>query len=112
MLDSQDKLVIDKQDTLRNRMLVLLFIWYLPFVECKTKNQNYSLAKMKFLAVSNVIVTFCLFPVVDCVSVGLSNNDLFLQGNARVYFDEPREYIWNGLTNGKYFRFRKSLSRG
>lgn len=92
-------------------MLVLLFIWYLPFVECKTKSQNSSLAKMKFLAVSNVIVTFYLLPaVVDCASVSLSSSQMYLQGNAQVYFNEPREIVWSGLTNGKYFRSRISLS--
>ncbi|XP_074636345.1 uncharacterized protein LOC141894560 [Acropora palmata] len=81
-------------------MLVLLLIWYLPFVECKTKSQNCSLAKMKFLAVSNVIVAFYLLPVVDCASIGLYDSRMYLQGNVQVYFDEPREIVWSGLTNG------------
>jgi len=93
-------------------MLALLFIWYLPFVECKTKNQNSSLAKMKFLAVSNLLVTFCLLPVVDCASVSLSSGQMHLEGYASISFNEPREIVWSGLTNGKYFRFRNSLSRG
>jgi len=71
--------------------------------------QNSSLAKMKFLAVSNVIVMLCLLPVVDCGSVSLLSSRLNLQGNAEVYFNKPREIIWSGLTNGKYFRFRNSL---
>ena len=72
--------------------------------------QNSSLAKMKFLAVSSVIVTFYLLPVVDCASVSLSSSQMYLQGNIQVYYNEPREIVWNGLTNGKYFRFKKSLS--
>ena len=67
---------------------------------------------MKFLAVSSVIVTFFLLPVVDCASVSLSNSQLYIQGNAQVYFNEPREIVWSGLTDGKYISFRNSLSRG
>ncbi|XP_067034475.1 uncharacterized protein [Acropora muricata] len=55
---------------------------------------------MKFLAVSSVIVTFFLLPVVDCASVSLSNSQLYIQGNAQVYFNEPREIVWSGLTDG------------
>ena len=84
-------------------MLVLPFIWCLPFAECKTKNQNFSLAKMKLLAVSNVIVTFCLLTVVDCGSVSLLSSRLNAQGIMQVYFDKPREIIWSGLTNGKSY---------
>lgn len=91
-------------------MLVPLCNWYLPFVECKTKNQNSSLAKMKLLAVSSVIVTFCLLPVVDCASVSLSSSQLSLEGNARIRFDGAREVVWSGLTDGKYIRFRDFLS--
>ena len=65
-------------------MLVPLCNWYLPFVECKTKNQNSSLAKMKLLAVSSVIVTFSLLPVLDCASVSLSSSQLSLEGNAYI----------------------------
>jgi len=45
VLESQDKLVIDKQDTPRNRMLVLLFIWYLPFVEYKHEEPEFLLGE-------------------------------------------------------------------
>ena len=76
-------------------------MWYLPFVECKTKNQNSSLTKMKFLAVSSVIVTFCLLPMVDCASVSLSNSQLSLDGNVHIRFDVPKEMVWDGLTDGK-----------
>ena len=91
-------------------MLVLLSNWYLPFAECKTKNQNSSLAKMKLLAVSSVIVTFCLLPVVDCASVSLSSSQLSLEGNAQIRFDGAREVVWSGLTDGKYIRFRDFFS--
>ena len=85
-------------------MLVLLCNWYLPFVECKTKNQNSSLAKMKLLAVCSVIVTFCVLPVVDSASVRLSSSQLSLEGNAYIRFDGAREVVWSGLTDGKYIR--------
>ena len=85
-------------------MLVLLCNWYLPFVECKTKNQNSSSAKMKLLAVCSVIVTFCVLPVVDSASVSLSSSQLSLEGNAYIRFDGAREVVWSGLTDGKYIR--------
>ena len=91
-------------------MLVLLSNWYLPSVECKKKNQNSSLAKMKLLAVSSVIVTFCLLPVLDCASVSLSSSQLSLEGNAYIRFDGAREVVWSGLTDGKYIRFRDFFS--
>ncbi|XP_015762068.1 PREDICTED: uncharacterized protein LOC107341166, partial [Acropora digitifera] len=55
---------------------------------------------MKLLAVSSVIVTFCLLPVVDCESVSLSSSQLSLEGNAHIRFDGVREVVWSGLTDG------------
>ena len=66
---------------------------------------------MKLLAVSSVIVTFCLVPVVDCESVSLSSSQLSLEGNAHIRFDGVREVVWSGLTDGKYISFRDFLSR-
>ncbi|XP_067034476.1 uncharacterized protein [Acropora muricata] len=58
---------------------------------------------MKLLAVSSVIVTFCLLPVVDCESVSLSSSQLSLEGNAHIRFDGVREVVWSGLTDGNRY---------
>ncbi|XP_068678113.1 uncharacterized protein [Montipora foliosa] len=57
---------------------------------------------MKFVALT-VLVSFFLTANVDAASVSLSSNELTLTGNAEIRFLEPREEIWNGLSNGHRF---------
>ena len=57
---------------------------------------------MKFVALT-VLVSFLLTANVDAASVSLSSNELTLTGNAQIRFLEPREKIWDGLSNGKNF---------
>ncbi|KAK2553748.1 hypothetical protein P5673_024978 [Acropora cervicornis] len=58
---------------------------------------------MKFVAVIDVLVVFCLLPIVDATSVSLSSSHLSLNGNAQIYFYGSREAIWNGLSNGNRY---------
>ncbi|XP_068678990.1 uncharacterized protein [Montipora foliosa] len=57
---------------------------------------------MKFVELT-VLVAFFLTANMDAASVSLSSNELTLTGNAQIRFLEPREEIWNGLSNGHRF---------
>ena len=56
---------------------------------------------MKLVGV--VFVSFLMAIAVDSASVSLSSNQLTLNGNAHIRFYGPREEIWNGLSDGKFY---------